>query len=74
MLCAINMVATDHVPSVVHEFLRLDHLNEEEVYHVDRIINKYGDLFRLPDEPLGSTDITARKIVTIDDRPVNMKQ
>jgi hypothetical protein len=54
--------------------LRLDHLNEEEVNHVDRILNKYGDLFRLPDESLGPTDVTAHKIVTTDDRPVNTKK
>jgi len=67
--CAINMVAMDHISSArnkaVHEFLRLDHLNEEEVNHVDRIIDKYGDLFRIPDDPLGHTDVTAHKIATI---------
>jgi len=41
---------------------------------VDRIINKYSDLFRLPDEPLDHTDITAHKIVTTDDRPISTKQ
>jgi hypothetical protein len=72
------MVATDHVPSArnsaVQKLLRLYHLNEEEVNHVDRMINKYGNLFRLPDEPLGYIDVTAHKIVTTDDRPVNTIQ
>jgi len=35
----------------LQEFLRLDHLNNEEAIHMDRIINKYSDLFRLPKEP-----------------------
>jgi len=52
----------------------LDHLNEEKVNDVDRIINKYGDLFRLPDQSLGHTDVTAHKIVTTDNRLVNTKQ
>jgi hypothetical protein len=76
--CAVNVVATDHVPSernsTVHELLRLYHFKEQEVNHIDRIINKYGDLFGLPDEPLGHTDVTAHKIVTADNRAVNTKQ
>jgi hypothetical protein len=76
--CAVNVVTTDHVPSArnsaVHELLRLDHLDKKEVNHVDKIINKYGDSLRLPDKPLGRTDITAHTIVTTDDRPVNTKQ
>jgi len=41
---------------------------------MDRIIDKYSDLFRLTDEPLGHTDVTAHRIATIDDRPVSTKQ
>jgi len=54
--------------------LAFGHLNEEEIAHVDRIINKYSDLFQLPDEPLGHTDITAYKITITDNRPINTKQ
>jgi len=52
----------------------LDHLNKEKTAYVDRIINKYSDLFQLPDKPLGYTDITAYKIVTTDDRTISIKQ
>jgi len=52
----------------------LDHLNKEEAIHIRRIINKYSDLFRLPDEPLGHTDVTTHKIVTTDDKPISTKQ
>jgi len=38
----------------LREHLRLD-LNKEEAIHVDRIINKYSDLYRLPDELLEHT-------------------
>jgi len=41
---------------------------------VDRIIGKYSDLFRLPDEPLGHTDVTVHRITTVDYRPVSTKQ
>jgi len=55
------------------KLLHLDHLNKEEAIHVDEIINKYSDLFRLPDQPLGHTDVTAHcKIVKItNDRLIN---
>jgi len=54
--------------------LYLDHLNKKNASHVNRIINKYSDLIRLPDEPLDHTDVTANKIVATDDRPINIKQ
>jgi len=51
---AVNVIATDDTQSIrnrsLRELLRLDHLNKEETAHVDRIINKYSDLFQLPDE------------------------
>jgi len=31
-------------------------------------------LFQLPDGPLGHINITAHKIIIIDDRPINIKQ
>jgi len=75
---AINVMATDNIQNTrsrsLRELLRLDHFNKEEVIYVDRIINKYSDMCWLPDEPLNHTDVTAHKIVTIDDRPINTKQ
>jgi len=46
---AVNVIATDDTQSTrsrsLWELLRLDHLNKEGTIHVDRIINKYSDLF-----------------------------
>jgi len=59
---AINAIA-DYVQSEFYtkfslwKLLCLD-LNKKEAIHVNRIINKYDDLFRLLDESLGYTDIT----------------
>jgi len=51
---AVNIIATDNIQSTrshsLREFLRLIYFNKEERIHVDRIINKYSDLFRLSDE------------------------
>jgi len=75
---AVNAITTNDDRSTrnrsLRKLLRLDHLNEEEIIHVDKIISKHSDLFQLPDEPLGHTDIAAHKIVTIDDRTINTKQ
>jgi len=55
------------------ELLHLNHLNKEEAIHVNRIISKCSNLFRLADEPLGDTDVTVHKIVTTDDKAINTK-
>jgi len=59
---AVNVIATDDTQNTrnrcLREHSRLDYLNKEETAYVDRIINKYSDLFQLPDELLGHTDIT----------------
>jgi len=52
----------------------LDHLKKEETIYAVRIINKYSDLFRLPEELLGHIDVNAHKILTTDDRSINTKQ
>jgi len=74
----VNAIAIDRTPNTrsdaIKDLLRLDHLNREEADHVDRIIGKYSDLFRLPDEPLGHPDVTAYRISTVDERPVSTKQ
>jgi len=52
----------------------LDHLNKEEAIHMNRIINKYSDLCRLPDKLLGNTDVTANKMITTDNKSLNTNQ
>jgi len=76
MFGAINLIATDNIQSTRSHSLRklLDHLNKDEAIHVDRIINKYSDLFRLADKPIGHTNVTAHKIVTADDRFIYTKR
>jgi Fe2+ transport system protein B len=54
--------------------LRLDHLNLEEQNHVQELIQKYENLFKLPEESLTITNKMTHKINTIDKQPVNVKQ
>jgi len=58
----------------VQNSLRLEHLNREEAEHVTELINKYSDLFQLPDEELSCTNAIEHKINTTDERPINTKQ
>jgi len=41
---------------------------------VTEIINKYSDLFQLPDKELSCTNVIKHKIITTDEKPVNTKQ
>jgi len=75
---ALNIIATNNIQTTrscfLRELLRLDYLNKKEAIRVDRIINKYSNLFQFPDEPLGHTDVTAHKIVITDNRLISIIQ
>jgi len=58
----------------IKTLLRLDHLNDEESQHVERIIQKHGDLFQLPTDTLGFTTLINHKIETTDNQPIHTKQ
>jgi len=50
----------------VQNLLRLEHLNREETELVTELINKYSDLFQLPDEELSCTNMIKHRITTKD--------
>lgn len=54
--------------------LRLEHLNDEELEHVDLLLAKHCDLFQLPGDTLNCTNTMKHKIATTDDLPINTKQ
>jgi len=58
----------------IKSLLRLNHLNDEEELHVNKLIEEYNDLFQLPDDALGYTNAMQHKINTTDPRPVHTKQ
>jgi len=72
-------VLTKNVPKQeracrVKSLLRLDHLNDEEESHVDKLLKEYSDLFQLSGDALGYTNAMQHKISTTDSRPVHTKQ
>lgn len=58
----------------ISKLLRLDHLNRDEANHVEKLINKYSDVFQITGDKLGYTNAVQHKIVTTDDQPIHTKQ
>ena len=66
--------AVDHVRvQQIYDLLRLKHLNNDEISVVKELITEATDIFHLPDEKLGATDVLVHRIPTIDEFPVNSK-
>jgi hypothetical protein len=59
--------------SKLNKCLRLEHLNKEEKTHVQTLIKKHENLFKLPEELLTLTDKISHKINTTDNIPINVK-
>jgi hypothetical protein len=60
--------------SELKECLRMEHLNKEEKEHVQTLVKRHKNLFKLPSEPLTLTDKITHKINTTDNTPINVKQ
>lgn len=58
----------------VMEMLRLEHLNAEELSHVEGLIEKNSDCFHLPDEKLNHTNVLEHRIPTINEIPIHTRQ
>lgn len=58
----------------VSKLLRMEHLGPEESQHVTRLIEKYSDIFHLPDDRLGYTNAMEHAITTTSDTPIHTKQ
>lgn len=58
----------------VWELLRLEHLNDKESGHVQRLIVKYSDIFYLPSDRLCYTNALKHTITTTDEQPIHTRQ
>ena len=56
------------------KLLRLDHLNQDEYEHVERLIINSADRFQIPGEPLEATNVLQHSIPTTDDSPIFSRQ
>lgn len=70
----IHPQSRDQRVEQIKQLLRLEHLNNDESSHVEKLIKNNCDLFQLPDEELSCTSAVSHRIITTDDQPVNTKQ
>ena len=72
---AFNSVAmSDARAQQVVELLRFEHLSGDEALSVRSLISEAADIFYLPGEELGATDVLVHRIPTTDEFPVNCRQ
>lgn len=56
------------------KMLELDHLNDEEKESLLQVLGDFLYQFHLPDDKLGTTSLLTHKIITVDEKPIQMKQ
>uniref|UniRef100_A0ABD2W534 CCHC-type domain-containing protein n=1 Tax=Trichogramma kaykai TaxID=54128 RepID=A0ABD2W534_9HYME len=73
----------DHIPegyvfsiqkNDLKDLISTKNLKETEKDYVHGLIDRYKDIFHLPNETLPGTDCIQHRIITIDDDPINVKQ
>ena len=68
-----NISGEDRIKEIT-DLLCLDHLNQEELDHINKLITKHSDRFQIPDEPLEPTNAAMHSIPTVNERPIFSKQ
>lgn len=59
---------------ILKQNLRLEHLNNEEKQSIIELVTEYNNLFFLPGDKLGCTQLVSHTIPTTDDIPIHTKQ
>lgn len=68
-----NSISIQNRLNLLHNNLRLSHLNSEEKYSILTMCNEYNDIFYLPNDQLTCTDVVKHEIRTTDDKPIASK-
>ena len=68
-----NVVDEDRI-ECIKKLLRLDHLNQYEYAHVEKLIKNNAYRFQIPGEPIEATNVLQHLIPTIDDSPIFPRQ
>ena len=58
----------------IQKLFNLNDLNEEERESLIPLFFEFAYQFRLPEDQLGATNVAKQKILTTDDKPINIKQ
>ena len=68
--CRFFKITGEERIECIKKLLRLDHLNQDEYEHVERLIINSADRFQIPGEPLEATNVLQHSIPTTDDSPI----
>ena len=72
--CKIYNVTDEDRVECIKKRLRLDHLNQDEYEHVEKLIKNNSDRFQIPGEPLEATNVLQHSIPTVDYAPIFSRQ
>ena len=72
--CKIYNVTDEDRVKCIKKLLRLDHLNQDEYEHVEKLIKNNADRFQIPGELLEATNLLQHSIPTVDDAPIFSRQ
>ena len=68
-----NVTDKDRV-ECIKKLLRLEHLNQDEYEHVEKLIKINADRFQIPGEPPEATNVLQHSNPTVDDSPIFLRQ
>ena len=65
--CKFYNLTDEDRAEYIKKLLRLDHLNQDEYKHVEKLTRNNSDRFQIPGEPIKVTNVLQHSIPTIDD-------
>ena len=72
--CKFDNVTDEDRVECIKNLLRLDHLNEDEYEHVEKLFKDNADRFQIKGKPLEATNVLQHSIPTVDDAPIFSRQ
>ena len=72
--CKFYNVTDEDGVECIRKLLRLDHLNQDEYEHVEKLIKNNAESFQIPGEPLQASNVSQHSIPTVDDAPILSRQ
>ena len=72
--CTFFNITGEERIECIKKVLRVDHLNQDEYEHKERLIIDSADRFKMPGEPLEATSLLQHSIPIIDDSSIFSRQ
>ena len=72
--CKFYNVTDEDRVECIKKLLQLDHLNQDEYEHLEKLIKNNADRFQIPGELLEAINVLQHSILTVDDSPIFLSQ